>query len=143
MMVEAKEFTVSRTVDDGKNPKGREEDTVVKIEPVPLMLVRLEMTEGRTHGRSVAGHGRSVAGAWPGRGRCMAGAWPGHGQGPPPKTQQKWPEWPVPRYKKNAHRGSSHVRLVHVTDLYHWDNNSWFNVGGVMNDYNSLLLCSL
>ena len=88
-------------------------------------------------------HGQGVAGAWPVHGRCMARAWPGHGQGPPLKTQQKWPEWPVPRYKKNENRGSSHVRLVRVTDPYHWDNNSWFNVGGVMNNNNSLLRCSL
>ena len=38
----------------------------------------------------------------------MAGAWPEHGQDPPLKTQQKWPEWPVQRYKKGAHRGSNH-----------------------------------
>ena len=46
MIVESKEFTVPRTVDDGKIPKGSEEDTVVKIEPVPLMLVRPEMING-------------------------------------------------------------------------------------------------
>ena len=40
----------------------------------------VQWAEGRTHGRSVAGHGRSVAGAWPGRGQGAAGAWPVHGR---------------------------------------------------------------
>ena len=91
----------------------------------------------------MAGAWPGMAGAWPKHGQGVAGAWPGHGQGPPLKTQQKWPEWPVPRYKKNAHRGSSHERLVRGMDPCHCDNNSWLHVGVVLNNYDSLLRCSL